>query len=154
MMVDSSGAFEVGYSVSIGYDGMVSAIQQKIKEYIVYRREQRQAAAASSFDRAGSSNIDESTHLFLKSVPSYLVDLTWPTLTGFSFTSKLWGDVLVDGLFPIKFTESTFDQLVLPASRKRMIKALVRHSSDTFNDIVSGKGAGVIFLLYGPPGCG
>jgi len=35
-----------------------------------------------------------------------------------------------------------------------MIKALVRHSSDSFNDIISGKGAGVVFLLYGPPGVG
>lgn len=154
LMVDISGAYDAGYSVSMGYDGMVSAIQQKVKEYNVHRREQRQAALVSSFDRAASTKIDDSGPLFLKCIPSYLVDLTWPTLTGFSFTSKLWGDVLVDGLFPINFTESTFDRLVLPASRKRMIKALVRHSNDTFNDIVSGKGAGVIFLLYGPPGCG
>ena len=154
MMVDTSGAYDAGYSVSMGYDGMVSAIQQKIKEYNVHRREQRQAALVSSFDRAASTKIDDSGPLFLKSIPPHLIDLTWPTLTGFSFTSKLWGDVLVDGLFPINFTESTFDRLVLPASRKRMIKALVRHSNDTFNDIVSGKGAGVVFLLYGPPGCG
>lgn len=155
MMVDAPGSYDAGHSVSVGYDGMVLAMQQNLKEYNVHRREQRQAAVSSaSFDRAASSKIEDSGPLFLKSIPLFLMDLTWPTLTGFSFTSKLWGDVLVDGLFPIEFSESTFDRLVLPASRKRMIKALVRHSSDSFNDIVSGKGAGTVFLLYGPPGCG
>jgi len=154
MMVDTSSAYDAGYSVSVGYDGMVLGIQQKVKEYNVHRREQCQAALSSSFNRPSSSKIEDSGPLFLKSIPLFLVDLTWPALTGFSFTSKIWGDVLADGLYPIEFTESTFDRLVLPASRKRMIKALVRHSSDSFNDIVSGKGAGVVFLLYGPPGCG
>jgi SpoVK/Ycf46/Vps4 family AAA+-type ATPase len=60
----------------------------------------------------------------------------------------------VEGLFKIEYAEATFDRLVLPPARKRMIKALVRHSNDTFHDIVSGKGEGSVFLLFGPPGCG
>jgi SpoVK/Ycf46/Vps4 family AAA+-type ATPase len=57
-------------------------------------------------------------------------------------------------LYEIEFREETFDRLVLPASQKRMIKALVRHSSDSFQDIVAAKGEGSVFLLYGPPGVG
>jgi SpoVK/Ycf46/Vps4 family AAA+-type ATPase len=87
-------------------------------------------------------------------VPEDYLTMTWPAAVGFSFTSKTWGDVLIDGLEEIKFVEATFDRLVLPPERKRILKALVRHSSDSFADIVSGKGEGSVFLLYGPPGCG
>jgi len=80
--------------------------------------------------------------------------MTWPAVIGFSFTSNAWGEVLVDGLSDIHFDETVFDNLVLPAARKRMVKALVRHSSDSFQDIIAGKGEGSVFLLYGPPGVG
>ena len=35
-----------------------------------------------------------------------------------------------------------------------MVKALVKHSCDSFNDVVRGKGEGSVFLLYGEPGVG
>jgi len=35
-----------------------------------------------------------------------------------------------------------------------MVKALVRHRADNFQDLIQGKGEGTIFLLYGPPGVG
>jgi len=35
-----------------------------------------------------------------------------------------------------------------------LVKSLVEHSSESFNDIITGKGGGCIFLLHGPPGCG
>jgi len=54
--------------------------------------------------------------------------------------------------------------LVLPKSRKRMVKALVRQTTSTnnssstssphFQDLIRGKGEGIVFLLYGPPGVG
>ena len=57
-------------------------------------------------------------------------------------------------LTPPFYLAQIFEQLVLPGSRKRLIKALVRHSNSTFTDLVAGKGEGSVFLLYGPPGVG
>ena len=64
-------------------------------------------------------------------------------------SAKGWGDVLVDGLEEIQWQEDIFERLVLPEKRKMMVKALVRHSSDSFQDLVQGKGEGTLFLLYG-----
>ena len=80
--------------------------------------------------------------------------MTWPAVVGFSLTAKGWGDVLVDGLSDIPWQPDIFDRLVLPEKRKMMVRALVRHSTNSFQDLVQGKGEGTIFLLYGPPGVG
>lgn len=79
---------------------------------------------------------------------------TWPTVLGFSFTSKKWGEIPVNGLRPVTFDEDAFTRLVLPTHRKQLIKALVQNQSATFTDIISGKGGGCIILLHGKPGVG
>jgi hypothetical protein len=92
---------------------------------------------------------------------------TWPYVAGFSFHSKSWGEILVSNLSDIVFDDKAYDQLVLPAGKKQLIKALVmdNHSPQIARleatgskvpstDIISGKGGGVIFLLHGPPGVG
>lgn len=83
--------------------------------------------------------------------------LTSATLRGFSFTEKKWLDFFIDGLSPIEWNSDCFDQLVLPSAQKDLVKALVsthvqqRHN---FDDIVKGKGKGLILVLHGPPGVG
>jgi hypothetical protein len=86
------------------------------------------------------------------SVPESMLCLCWPAITGFSFSAKVWGHVLVDGLSEIKFDDKAFEQLVLAPDRKQLIHAMVKHSEGVFKDIISGKGGGSIFLLHGPPG--
>jgi AAA+ superfamily predicted ATPase len=149
VMVDTKGSYDAGHSVSIGYDPMVLAIKYKYKEYMLQMRQQQQQPG-----QVVSSDDAHDNMILFDTVPDDYLSMTWPSAVGFSFSSKSWGDVLVDGLEEIKFEEATFDRLVLPPARKRMIKALVRHSSDSFSDIVSGKGEGSVFLLYGPPGVG
>lgn len=80
--------------------------------------------------------------------------MAWPALVGFSFTAKCWGQVLVSETSPIEFRADAFEQLVLPAATKEIIKSAVRHASSSGLDFISGKGDNTIFLLYGPPGCG
>lgn len=79
-------------------------------------------------------------------------------LTGFSFACKKWGEILVADLAPIQFDDSAYEKLVLTPGKKHLIRALVdqhqRNRQRTFNDIISGKGGGRIFLLHGPPGVG
>lgn len=76
---------------------------------------------------------------------------------GFSFNEKKWVDMFVDNLTPVKWNEQCFDQLVLQARQKKLVQALVtEHISNTsdFDDIVKGKGKGLVLVLHGPPGVG
>jgi len=83
---------------------------------------------------------------------------TWPTIGGFSFAVKKWGEVIIDAtkgnipvnflkVFDIIFDDRAFEKLVLPEKKKRLIKALVLHSEHSFHDIISGKGQ-VSAILY------
>ncbi|GAX27957.1 hypothetical protein FisN_32Lh021 [Fistulifera solaris] len=139
----------------------------------------------------------------------------WPMLTGFSFTARVWGKLLLGMPKPvrvvgkqaamtamrrpstrrmgveqaalggegscgncgyIRFQEQAFEQLVLAADKKELIRAVARkagggkkteidHVGDNDDDdsddeeeagldVVANKGGASIFLLHGPPGCG
>jgi len=87
--------------------------------------------------------------------------MTWPTVAGFSFNCKRWGEILVDHLKPIKFDDHAYDRLVMPNEKKQLVQALVdqhhrlkKKKKPVFADLISGKGGGCIFLLHGPPGTG
>lgn len=56
----------------------------------------------------------------------------------------------------MEFSANAFDRLVLAPSKKDLILAIVEQEGnlDEFDDIVKGKGKGLIFLLHGPPGVG
>lgn len=76
---------------------------------------------------------------------------------GFSFAEKKWLDFFVEQLSPIEWNEKCFDQLVLADSHKNIVRALVSdhvQASSTFDDIVEGKGKGLVMVLHGPPGVG
>lgn len=63
----------------------------------------------------------------------------------------------VDQLCDPAWDENAFGQLVLPSSQKDLVCALVAthiERSSTFDDIVKGKGRGLIMVLHGPPGVG
>ncbi|KAF2479971.1 P-loop containing nucleoside triphosphate hydrolase protein [Neohortaea acidophila] len=76
---------------------------------------------------------------------------------GFSFTEKKWLDFFVDRLAPINWNPNCFDELVLPSAQKDLVKALVATHIEqrvAFDDIVAGKGKGLILVLHGTPGTG
>jgi hypothetical protein len=79
------------------------------------------------------------------------------TIAGFSLATKEWGLLDVANVCEIEFNTSAFDMLALSQEKKDMIAALVRSaktSSTTYDDLIKGKGKGVIFLLHGPAGVG
>ena len=56
-----------------------------------------------------------------------------------------------------EWSDEPINNLVLPASTKKLIKALVeKHSSQNaaFDDFVRGKGQGLVMNLFGKPGVG
>jgi hypothetical protein len=78
-------------------------------------------------------------------------------LPGYCLANKEWGRFDMDYIEEIDFNTSAFENLVLSQDKKTMVASLVqsfRGAGAAFDDFVDGKGKGLIFLLYGPPGVG
>jgi len=45
--------------------------------------------------------------------------MTWPTVAGFSFTAKQWGEFIITPLSPVLFDDKAYEQLVLPDQKKK-----------------------------------
>ena len=87
--------------------------------------------------------------------------LTNATVRGYAFTHQLFLEFFIDDISEIEWNTACFDQLVLEATSKESIQALVsNHAKEhqqgqvAFDDIVKGKGQGLVFVLSGPPGVG
>lgn len=83
--------------------------------------------------------------------------LTVPYVRGYAVKNKKWLIFFVDQVQPITFSENAFASLVLPHQQKDLIQAFVSSQvkyKDTFDDVIAGKGQGMIMLLSGPPGVG
>ncbi|KAL4748464.1 hypothetical protein BDW72DRAFT_180393 [Aspergillus terricola var. indicus] len=83
-----------------------------------------------------------------------------PMLRGYGLKHKKWLTFYVTGLQDISWDTKAFDSLVLPHAQqhlKRFILGFARaqsQRSDKFDDVIHGKGRGLIMLLKGPPGVG
>ncbi|KAI5924098.1 P-loop containing nucleoside triphosphate hydrolase protein [Camillea tinctor] len=76
---------------------------------------------------------------------------------GFALKTKKWVEFYVDSISEIIFNDNAFDSLVLPESQKSLVLAFAQtqaKSKSDFDDIISGKGRGMIMLLSGSPGIG
>jgi len=63
----------------------------------------------------------------------------------------------VDFVKEIVWSDNAFDKLVLPENTKDLLLSFVEsqvENKDTFDDVIQGKGKGIIMLLSGPPGVG
>jgi hypothetical protein len=63
----------------------------------------------------------------------------------------------VNSIREIEWSEGAFESLVLPANQKELILGFTesqRKSKDMFDDVIEGKGKGIILLLCGGPGVG
>jgi hypothetical protein len=78
-------------------------------------------------------------------------------IPGFCLGTKQWGFFDVEKIQSINLNTTAFDSLVLDQAKKSMISSLVKEQvgqMSDLDDIVKGKGKGLIFLLYGEPGTG
>ncbi len=83
--------------------------------------------------------------------------LATATVRGYSFAEKKFLEFFIDNLTDIEWNTSCFDELVLDPAVKKTVQALVTtHSQkrETFDDIIKGKGRGLVCVLHGPPGVG
>lgn len=78
-----------------------------------------------------------------------------PRVAGFSLAWKRWGTFGVDDVKDLVYNVDAFDNLVFAEDKKILINSLVAQQgadNDDFDDLIVGKGKGLIFLLHGPPG--
>jgi hypothetical protein len=86
--------------------------------------------------------------------------ITTPIVRGYSLSNKQWLEFYLDGVKDIVWNSKAFDSLVLPHAQqdlKQLILAFANAQSKkhkAFDDVVQGKGRGIIMLLSGPPGVG
>lgn len=76
-----------------------------------------------------------------------------PYVRVFSLAKHIFATTHIANLEDYFYQRAIFDKLVLPPEIKTLIDALVDDTKEG-DDIIVGKGQGVIILLYGPPGCG
>ncbi len=81
-----------------------------------------------------------------------------PVVLGFAFAEKLWLEFTVSGVKEIVWNEGAYDSLVLEDNTKEIVKALVEshkyHPAESIDDVIQGKGKGLVAVLHGPPGTG
>lgn len=80
-----------------------------------------------------------------------------PLVRGYSLKEKIWLNLFVNAVQDISFNSKAFDSLVLPANQKELILGFTETQQSyrsQFDDVIEGKGRGIILLLCGPPGVG
>ncbi|KAK0101594.1 hypothetical protein ONS95_006757 [Cadophora gregata] len=78
-------------------------------------------------------------------------------LKAYSLKDKVWMTIHLAGIQEITWNDDAFSRLVLPDDTKDLVLAFAKSQilrEQTFDDIIQGKGKGVIMLLSGPPGVG
>ncbi|KAF4995188.1 hypothetical protein FGRMN_5326 [Fusarium graminum] len=83
--------------------------------------------------------------------------MTSPIVRGYALKNKRWMEFFVDEVTEVEFNDKAFDSLVLPQDQKELVLAFAQSQvkfKNVFDDIISGKGKGIIMLLSGGPGIG
>lgn len=79
------------------------------------------------------------------------------SLLGFSFSQKKWGVFAISKVTDVQWNAAAFNKLVMDSKKRDLVHTLVKsHRNDgvQFDDIVEGKGKGLVGLLSGSPGVG
>lgn len=89
-------------------------------------------------------------------LPPYYQMLCRSRTRGYSLKYKKWVDFFVEQISDVQWNTNAFDRLVLPPDQKELILSFSESqlAGSTFDDVISGKGKGIICLLSGPPGVG
>jgi len=76
---------------------------------------------------------------------------------GYSLSTKRWMEFFIDDIADVQFNTNAFSSLVMPTDKKELILAFAESQArfkNSFDDVISGKGKGIIMLLSGGPGIG
>ncbi|KAK4194226.1 P-loop containing nucleoside triphosphate hydrolase protein [Triangularia verruculosa] len=79
------------------------------------------------------------------------------TMQGYFLKERKWGYFEVDRIVDVEKNTKPFDSLVLPQGYKELILSFVENQlkdGEAFDDVINGKGGGLVMLLAGDPGVG
>ncbi|KAH7323170.1 P-loop containing nucleoside triphosphate hydrolase protein [Stachybotrys elegans] len=115
-----------------------------------------------STEASSSANVDgetdEAADSSAQSLDEEQLMLCTNMMAAYGLSSKQWVLLLdVDSVREIDWNENAFPNLVLPTSHKELVLSFVQAhiSGDVqFDDIIKGKGQGLLMLLVGEPGLG
>ena len=123
------------------------------EEIVVEKLEQVPSKAINETDLVEE---DKTKELPVFTDEEYLI--ASPVVLGFAFAEKLWLEFTVSGIKDIVWNEGAYDSLVLEDNTKAIVKALVEshkyHPAESIDDVIQGKGKGLVAVLHGPPGTG
>ncbi|KAI0525365.1 hypothetical protein F5B22DRAFT_589595 [Xylaria bambusicola] len=80
-----------------------------------------------------------------------------PYVRGYSLKLKNWFEFRVEDVYDITWNDAAFPSLILPKGLKDLILTFVEGQSlnkVSFDDVIEGKGQGIIMMLVGNPGTG
>lgn len=80
-----------------------------------------------------------------------------PMVRGYALQNKRWMEFYIDDIGDVQFNQDAFSSLVMPEEKKELILAFAQSQvkyKNAFDDVISGKGKGIIMLLSGGPGIG
>ncbi|PHH80674.1 hypothetical protein CDD80_354 [Ophiocordyceps camponoti-rufipedis] len=116
------------------------------------------ASSCSSTSPPGDSNgAEDGSGAARPSLTEEQLLVTSPMVRGYALRNKRWMEFFVDDVGDVEFDEQAFSSLVLPGDKKELILAFAQSQArykDAFDDVISGKGKGIIVLLSGGPGIG
>ncbi|KAH0265390.1 P-loop containing nucleoside triphosphate hydrolase protein, partial [Aureobasidium melanogenum] len=78
-------------------------------------------------------------------------------IRGYALKEKMWLNLFVGSVQDVSFNKEAFDSLVLPEDTRELILGFTCTQQATriaYDDVIQGKGRGIILLLCGPPGVG
>ncbi|KAJ7213578.1 P-loop containing nucleoside triphosphate hydrolase protein, partial [Mycena pura] len=120
-------------------------------DWKTYGRVMIDSAAFRLFEPNCTYNLSVHRRLDHRNLTDEQYMICTPVVLGFCFGVKMWGRPT------LVWSDEAFRSLVLGAKQKLVIESLLkshaRHAA-TFNDVVKGKGKGLIGLFSGSPGCG
>ncbi|KAK0487643.1 P-loop containing nucleoside triphosphate hydrolase protein [Armillaria novae-zelandiae] len=133
-------------------------VEEKLRKSNVHGRVMIDASAFRTYE-ANADKMNTPVHQGLSR--NSLTDSDYmicnPVALGFCFGTKSWGGFAMDRLQDVVWSDEAFNSLVLGDTQKILIHALVKQHvarAAQYDDIVHGKGKGLIGLLSGKPGCG
>ncbi len=152
VMIDLTSALRYAYNrVSNPYDSL--ATENELSGTTAAKLDDSPENYLIKADRAFAAKKGRGTGDVIE--PDYW--MAWPTVMGYSFRLKTWGALTVDTLEPVKYRTDAIAKLSISEDRKKLIKTLVKqymNGKNTRDDLIAGKGGGLMFLLHGPPGVG
>ncbi|KAI9928656.1 hypothetical protein ASPWEDRAFT_341528 [Aspergillus wentii DTO 134E9] len=105
----------------------------------------------------GELTVEERIEPVLHTLTDKQLLLCTTHVRGYSLKTKSWGKFNVDQISDITWNDDAFPNLMLPTGYKNLILSFLEGQSANkgdFDDIIQGKGLGIIMLLVGNPGTG